>query len=396
MENNNYSTLSKGLILIIFTLFIFSCSPDPTKTVEQYLELTYKKNNAKKAYRLLSKDDQKFKSEEEFILEHKRKNLFNDRLKKKYKEKFSYEIEEGDYGIGDTIRVKALLYKPNSQLALKEMLVYAMASSSSMNDAEKDRFLEKHYENLIQQEDTELEVEQKEFTLIKENGDYKLFFNFGEPHREELLNQKIDNLNLIAEEKIRKMDYEGSKMIYKKMLALRNDETTREKLKSIDETICTQINLGQKKDIGKISVKPLRVEIKKILIEKKNWLGGDSKKEISKENYLVLTFLVSNQFEGEFFHLLEEGRYKRNYQVTDNYGNEMNPFIPDFDVLSVEENLTGKLLPGETRIVKAICEAPLSPKAEKFIWNMKLVVDNQNSTKEIAIRFNRKDIANLN
>jgi hypothetical protein len=113
---------------------------------------------------------------------------------------------------------------------------------------------------------------------------------------------------------------------------------------------------------------------------------------MSKEKYFVLTFLVTNQNEGEFFYLFEEGKHKRNHKVKDNFGNQMDQFIPEFDIISVEGNIEAKLLPGETRIVKAICEAPLSTKADKFIWEMRLVVDNRSTVKEAAIQFSRKDI----
>ena len=62
MGNNDYKALN-GVVILILSLFIFSCSPDPADTIEQYLELTYINNNAKKAYSLLSRYDLKFKSE---------------------------------------------------------------------------------------------------------------------------------------------------------------------------------------------------------------------------------------------------------------------------------------------------------------------------------------------
>jgi hypothetical protein len=258
--------ISGNFILLFLSFLIFSCSSRPEDIVEEYLELTYKKNNARKAYELLSKDDRKFKSEEEFILDHKRKNILNEKLKKKYVDKFSFQVEEIRHDFRDTVKVKAVLYKPGSSLVLNEMLIYAMASTAGLEEAEKEKIIQKYLDELANQEDSELEAEEKEFTLIRENGEYKLFFNFGKPYREKILEEQISALEEEAKDHLRKLNYEKARMIYKQMYSLKKDESTLEKLRQIDELICSQLHLGIKKDIGKISLKPLKVEVKNILL----------------------------------------------------------------------------------------------------------------------------------
>ncbi|MBX9852707.1 MAG: hypothetical protein K2X86_13255 [Cytophagaceae bacterium] len=384
--------------LIFFTLLsgLFSCTPAPEDTVKEYLESTFLDNNGKKAYKLLSSDDQKYKSEKDFITDIKRKNVFNEKMLNKYKEQFSYEILDVKYIGQDTALVKVSMTKPNTQNILQEMLTFAMtASLSTLSQNEKKEIIQDQFGRIMGSEDLELETEEKEFMLLKEQGEYKIFFNYGQPYKMELINQKISELEKKAEECLRVIDYQGALKTYRQMLSLKNDEFIRMKIEEIEEIQKNTVALGNSATLGNLTFSPQKIEVRKIKISRRNWLGNSPKISLSEERYLVLTFQVKNNTDGEVLEFDDERRYRKEHTVYDNYGNEMKEFDWEFDMESVEDYKSKKLGPGETREVRAVCESPLSGKAEKFLWKVKLYTDNKKTENYAYIKFNKGEISSV-
>jgi hypothetical protein len=257
------------------------------------------------------------------------------------------------------------------------MLTYAMtASLSSLSNEDRKEMIQDQFGRIMKSDDLELETEEKIFTLVKENGEFKLFFNYGEPYKTQLLNQRIEEMEKEAEEYVRTIEYEKALASYKEMTVLdRNNESLKFRLAELESITKKITRLGNDLTLGKLTFEPIKIEIKKIKLNKKSW--ASDKEVLSEEAYLVLTYQVRNNTDGEVFEFEDSRRYIKENAVYDNYGNEMSEYEMEYDTESVEDYKPRKLAPGETRVVKAVCEAPLSQKVEKFLWKVRLYIDNK-------------------
>jgi hypothetical protein len=387
--NLNYMRLC---ILAGVLFALTGCGEKPEDTVKKYLDYTFLDNNGKKAYKLLSADDKKYKGEKEFISEVKRKNIFNHKILKKYKSQFNYEILETRQR-GDTTFVKVSLTKPNSQNILHEMITFAMSTSfSKINEEEKNSIMHEQFGKILKSEEIETETEEKEFAVIEENGNYKIYLDLGYPYKQEVLDSLTSKLESEAEEHIRLIDFNAALNSYKKILALRSTNDTKQKILDLEIQEKNTVELGEKLLIGKLIFKPKKAEVRKINITRANWLDEEEKNIISEEEYFVLTFDITNNCEGEVFSFDEENKYKKEHTVYDNFGNIMSEFDLQYYMEHVENYIHKKLRPGETREVKAVCEAPLSKKSEKFLWKVKLFTDNKKTEDYAYVSFEKNEI----
>jgi len=393
MKSKFYNDYKLWLLLFgsIFTLS--SCSLTPEEKVKKYIEYTFLNADGAKAYKLLCTEDQKYKSQKEFETEIKRKNVFNDKFLRKYREHFNYEILETDFVAEDTIKIKVQLTKPNTSNLVQEMITLAMATSvNKIPDNQKNEIMEEHFGKLMKSDDIELETEEKEFILIKEKGEFKIFLNLGYPYKMELLNQRIEELEKEAKEKIRRIDFDGALKMYDQIHKLNPSEELGFRTSEIKDILNHTVKLGQEIKTGNLIVRPTKVEIRKIKIDKKNWIDKNPLTMESSEPYFVMTFHVKNNCEGEVFEIFESNRFKKKNVVYDNFGNEMKEFMLDYDMINVEGNQMKQICPGEARQFRAICEPALSPTANKFIWKMRLFNDNKKTEDNIYISFDRNEI----
>jgi hypothetical protein len=393
MKREAYLNLRYVYIIILFTAVLCSCGKSPEEQLKSYLEYTILENDGESAYDLLSDEDQKYKTKEEFSSELKRKNLFNEKFLKKYSDLFNYEIIETKKLNEDTIKIIVSLTKPNTTNIVQEMLAMAMATSiNRMPSPQKKELLEEQFVKIMKSEEVEVETEEKEFTLIRENGQYKVFLNLGYPHKLEMLNHKIESLEKEAEEKIRRIDFENALAIYQKIGTLKKDAGAENRIKNIEDILSHRIQLGEKIKAGNIVLKAEKVELRKIRIFKKNWASNTPIVSESEEPLFVLSFNVLNNCEGEVIEIFENKRYKRNNTIYDNFGNEMKEFLLDFDMMNIEGYEHKKIRPGESKKMIAVCEPGLSPKANKFIWKMNVFTDNKQTEQQIYISFSTDQI----
>lgn len=389
---NNHNTRSVYFFTLVL-LLLAGCAPKPEDAVIEYLDNTFLDNNGKKAYKLLSSDDRKYKAEEEFISEIRRKNMFNEKILKKYRDQFAYEIVETKHLNVDTALVKVILTKPSAHNILHEMVTFAMTTSfTKMSEEEKNGIMQEQFGRIMKDSEIQVETEEREFIAVRENGAYKLYLNLGAPHKMAILEQKLKELELIAEEQERVIDYEGALKTYRSMLELQKDEYILARISEIEKIRQNTVTLGNKIQLGKLEVKPKKIEVRKINYDRKNWLDGNPDRITSEEEYFVLTFDVTNNCEGEVFGFYDESRYKKEHRVFDNYGNIMDEFTMKFDMESVEGYKHKKLPEGETAEVRAVCEAPLSRKATTYLWRIKLYTDNKKTEEFVYVTFGKGDI----
>lgn len=395
MKSKFYNEYKLWLLLFGLMGTLSSCSLTPEEKVKKYIECTFLNADGAKAYKLLSSEDQKYTSEKEFETEIKRKNVFNDKFLRKYREHFNYEILETKYVNEDTVKIKVQLTKPNTSNLVQEMITLAMATSvNKISDNQKKEIMEEHFGKLMKSDAIELETEEKEFILVKENEEYKIFLNLGYPYKMELLNHRIEELEKDAKEKIRRIDFEGALKVYDEIHKLKPSEELGFRTSEIKEVLNHTVKLGEEIKTGNLIIRPTKIEMKKIKIEKKNWLDRNPLIVESTEPYFVMTFNVKNNCEGEVFEIFESNRFKKKNVVYDNFGNEMKEFQLDYDMISVEGNQMKQICPGEARQYRAICEPALSPRASKFVWKMRLFTDNKKTEDNIYISFNRDEIVN--
>lgn len=392
LNKKNYHTYKFPILAFAF-LILTGCSSKPEDSVKEYLDYTFLDNNGKKAYKLISIDDQKYKSEEEFVSEIRRKNMFNEKILKKHRGQFSYEIVDTKYLNEDTALVKVTLTKPNTHVILHEMVTFAMTTSfSRMSEEEKNNVMQEQFGKIIKNDEIGLEKEEKEFIVVREEDDFKIYLNLGEPEKQKIINQRINELESKAEEQKRVIDFQGALDTYRSMYSIEKEETTLTRIEEIEKIQKQTGKLGDKIKVGKLIVTPKKIEVRKVNYDKKNWLEDAPKKFTSEDFYLVLTFDVTNNCEGEVFEFYDESRYKKEHTVFDNFGNTMNEFSLAFDMESVEGYKHKKLPGGETMEVKAVCEAPLSRTAQNFLWRMKLYTDNKKTEDFAYVSFSKKDI----
>lgn len=393
LQTTTSRNIYKLTILALIIITLTSCGSSPEKTVENYLDYTFLDNNGKKAYYLLSSDDHKYKSETDFVYETKRKNIFNEKILKKYKDQFSYEILETKNLNDDTVLVKVALRKPNTQNIIHEMISFAMTSSlSQMTYEAKNDVMQEQFGKIMNSDELEIETEEKEYLIVRENGEYKIHLNLGQDKKMQLLNERLSEMESQAEEQKRIIDFSGALKTYKSMLAMHKDSYIESEIADLEKIGRNTVQLGKKITLGKLNLLAKKIEVRKVKITKKNWLDEAPKNVLSTENYLVLTFDVTNNCEGEVFEFYDANRYKKEHMVYDNYGNMMDEFNLEFDMNTVEDYFHKKLPAGETMEVRAVCEAPLSKKADKFLWKIRLYTDNKKTEDYAYISFTRDQI----
>jgi hypothetical protein len=379
-------------LFILSSFILFGCKNEPEEVVEDYLDMTFLNNNGKKAYRLLSTEDKTYKSEKEFIEETKKRNILTDNIIEKYKDQFYYQIIETKHA-NDTAIVRVSLTRPDADNIIHEMISFAMISAiTKQSPEEKNAAMEVKLAELLKGNESATITEEREFRVIKEKESYKLFLNLGLPQKMEKMQAQIEMLNTQAEEELRLINFESAVNTYKKMISIQYNEKTHQKIQEIENIKKNTVNLGEKIYAGNIIFSPKTVEVRKVNIAKVNWYGGFAYESLTHEDHFVLSYEITNNSDGQVFAHEDENKYKKEHVVHDNFGNVMTEFDMNYDMEHVEKNTYKKLEPGETRVVKAVCEAPLSKTASQFLWQVKLYTDNKKSSSYVYISLNRDDI----
>jgi hypothetical protein len=379
-------------LIILIAFILFGCKTQPEEVVEDYLDHTFLNNDGKKAYKLLSTDDKTYKSEKEFIEETKKRNILTDNILDKYKEQFYYQIIETRH-TKDTSIVRVSLTRPNADNVIHEMISFAMISAiTKQSPEEKNAAMEVKLAELLNGSELTTITEEREFRVIKEKQNYKLYLNLGLPQKMEKMQAQIDMLNTQAEEELRLINFEGAVNTYKKMISIQYNDKLHQKIQEIENIRKNTVNLGEKIYAGNVIFSPKSVEVRKVNIAKVNWYGGFAYESLTHEDHFVLSYEITNNSDGEVFAHEDENKYKKEHVVHDNFGNVMTEYDMNYDVEHVEKNNFKKLQPGETRIVKAVCDAPLSKTASQFLWQVKLYTDNKKSSSYVYISLNKDDI----
>lgn len=397
MSRNIISTIYLRYILnfhfIVFGIItLSSCSDSPEKVVENYLDYTFLESEPEKAYSLLSKEDKFYKTKDAFINWINSNDSFSEQIKEKYKAQFDYEILSTQWK-GDTATVRVKLVKPAADKVLKDVVGLAMISLFSGDDDTEKKNITKEISSILKNKDLGKVEEEKEFLLVKEKKDYKIFLNFGLPSKMAQLKGKIEELHTKADEEFRKINFSEALNTLGQIKTLdAKDQKAIYKIKEINRIKENTTTLDNIISAGNLHVKPISIEIRKIKIAKDPIFGVKSKSEFSKENYIVLTYLVRNTSEEEAFFHLDEDLQNTEVEVRDNFGNSFTQYLYDPGYETVEDMTFKKMAPGETRLCAAICEAPLAKKAEKFLMKLKLFKDNKQTMDSIYISFTKDEI----
>ncbi|MFN6946171.1 MAG: hypothetical protein ACK4ND_14570 [Cytophagaceae bacterium] len=387
---NSYTKAIYGLT-VLSLLVMTGCRQSPERVVEKYLEYTFLDNKGKKAYKLLSAEDKSYKTEKEFLKDFRKNNILDGKVIKKYADKYDYEITHVRSN-GDSSFVKVRLTKPNAENILNEMVNYAMFTVlTKKNEYEKNASVVEKFNQLLLSSAAETVTEEKEFIVIKENRKYKLFLDLGLPVKKEKIREQVQELKNSATKNEKFINYDAALKTYKKMYSMEKDEEVRGKIDELEYMKKNTIGIGEERQFGNLKFKPEKIEVRRVNMMKMNWYAGVPVRDVSDEEYFVLTFTATNTSKDQIFSYEDENKHITENMVRDNLGNTMHEFGPSYDIYCVEDNEYKKLGPGESRKYKVVCDAPVTM-ADLFLWEIKLYTDNQKTEERAFIPFERVEI----
>lgn len=372
--------LAAGIICAIVA-FISGSKTTPEQVVNQYLQYTFMDNNGEKAYSLLSADDKKYVSKEEFDREIKKNNVLNKQILKEYEEFFNYEIT-GTRRSADTIYVEVEMTKPNALNVLREMVGYAMLTAfSTMTEEQQNQAIENKFKNIMMSKDRLTVTSHQTFILIPEGEGYKIYLNLGRPHKVKELEAKLFSLEFRAEEQIRLIDFEGALQTYREMVAMAPHSELKKDLDKVEKIVHSTAAPGENIVRGYLKFTPKLIKIEPLNLTP----------DRPARDYLTMRFSVKNVSEGEVFEITDDDMKQINMinGVRDNFGNA----IKGVKILPYgHSDSTFTVAPGESKEFMAVCEKPLSKAAEKFLWELRLVTTNRGSIKPFLVSFSKKDL----
>ncbi|WMJ71607.1 hypothetical protein RCC89_00250 [Cytophagaceae bacterium ABcell3] len=385
------ATLCWNCALLLAFIFLTGCAQKPETIVEKYLEYTFLDDNGEEAYKLLSSEDQFYEAEEVFTSKLRKENMLNKKILQKNASSFKYEIIDSKTS-GDTTQVRVRLTRPNAEEILSNILSHAMVTALSPDEEDgKIEHATKKFNELLHDNAVESEIEEKEFTVIKENNKYRLYLNLGRPYKLEKIKQQVKELKKAAADHEKRLDFSRALDNYNQIKTLDADKEALKRITNIRNIKENTVELGKSRKFGHLEFTPEKIELRTINLMRMNWHLGRPVQEKSNSEYLVLTFKATNTSQDQKFCYGEKDKYYRENVVRDNIGNVLNEIGPSYDIYRVEDNDFKKLGPGESATYTVVCESPVDV-AEDYLWEIELYTDNQKNKQKAYIRFSKEDI----
>lgn len=376
--------------MAVMAVFVFSsCNQKPESVVKKYLDRTFLDNNGTRAYELLCQEDKTYMSREDFSREVRKKNVLSKKVLEKYEDYFSYEIISSE-DKGDTVYVTAQLNRPNAVNVLSDLVSYAMLTPfSSLSPEEQMEAIRQKFDAIMMSKDRLMVTNEHIFKVLKEDKGYRLFLNLGYLEKQKRVQALVNKLLIQAHEYERTANYDKALQYYERAFDLKRDTEIRERIEKLTNIRESMLSLGHGRRLGNLYFTPLKVEQRPAWLKK---FDGSDFFEITSEEWLIFTYEVKNISEGEVFAIEDEFLYKTESLVVDNFGNKMRELRPDAFTREIEGKRWCRLKPGEVRVFKTACEAPLSDSASKFIWKINLITNNNNREEMAYLSFSRSDI----
>lgn len=177
----------KFILVVFLSFLLFSCSGGGAKAVVSAYLNSLKKSDYESAYKLISGSDKDVKTEETFADE--KQSEFGLLFTSLVMDSLSFKVGDETTEENSAKVSVELSYKDYSSLG-GDILASALGSAFSGKDSDsiKDEITTK-----IKSSDVPEKNESKEFSLVKENGEWKIFFNWENEQKVSALLEKAKN-----------------------------------------------------------------------------------------------------------------------------------------------------------------------------------------------------------
>ena len=371
-------------IFVLFSVLLIGCSS--SKPEDRLLDfLNAQKNfNNELAYSLLTEEDKNYKPYSEFNeIKGKDANLIMP-LMSKLADHVKFEV----LSIEDQTDTAFVLVKEtavNIDRIMKSVFGFGdMFTMMALNEKERIELIEDKLSAYIdKKEELPFNTSEKKYTLIKENGDYKVFMNYALPHKTEELNMSIADLK-------KNFRYDEALDLVNNFLSKNDSEEIRKVREYLEEMKASTTMLNTPITIGSLEFIPLTIAVQNIEYFKKSW--NRTTKKNSNEKYFVMEYKVKNISKAQVFAPRDFSSWTKYNYITDNDGNEMKVANLGYGSY-VDSNKKIKLQPGDKTTFHAVCKSPANENANHYLWTVLLRVNNQEKdyTQNIRIKFTKDE-----
>jgi hypothetical protein len=256
-----------------------------------------------------------------------------------------------------------------------------------MTEKESTEYFEdKLTEYLKNNEAPIIEIENS-YVLVKENGQFKVYMNYGLPFKIAEFEEKMEDL-------LSNFQFNEA-LLYANQFYSKNEATkVKSTIEKLEEKIKRVTNLNKSITIGSIEFTPLKIEIKEVDYFIKNW--NSIVKKTTQEKYFVLTYKLRNISKAQVFSPRQFTSYSNYNFIQVNTGNKMDVANIEYGAY-IDQEVFKLLQPNEEIVYHAVCYSPANENANNYLWNLQLRVSNQegNNTNYFLTSFTSKDFTIL-
>jgi hypothetical protein len=369
-------------ILTFFLSFILSCSPDkPDDILISFLNARDKDINLEKAYELLSSEDKALKSFDEFT---QMKSDLSKASAKDIQDFVSFEILKSEV-VSDTIYTTVKEKKPDWDIIAKGLIGLGEGFQMlGMDQNQRLKFLKSKISTYVETNKALPTLEEVvTYTMIKEDGEYRVFQNYGLPAKMIEFEKSIEEFEKVY-------DYEGALNFANKFYQKNRNKEVATRLNEIQMKNDNIARLNTPLTIGSLEFTPLSIEVKNVEYSYKEW--NKVKKKVTEEKFFLLTYKVKNSSKAQVFSPRQFSSWSKYNFVSDDAGNEMPVADLGYNAY-IDEEKNKQLQPGEEIMFHAVCKSPANENASRYLWTLKLRVNNQEDdyTHDFKIKFNNSE-----
>lgn len=370
-----------SLGLVLFT----SCNSNkPEETIMSFLKAKNKDLNFEKAYDLLTTEDKSYKTLEQFDESKGSNAQMVKPIIEKLSDKVNFEIVKTELK-NDTAFITVRETTPDIKRITSGIFGLGDAfKMMGMDEKERIEYFEDKLSDYIKDnKDIPMSEDENLYTLIKEDGNYKVFMNFGLPIKLEEFYGKIKELES-------KFQFEDAIKLTNNFISKNRSASAISEVNDINDKLQRVTRLNKPIIIGSLEFTPQSIEVKNVEYFVKNYRSEE--KKVSTEKYFVMTYKVKNVSKAQVFGPRDFSSFSDYNFILDESGNKMT--VPDMPYGAFIDRDTEKPIQPEEEIVfHAICKSPANENAENFLWNLQLRINNQerDNTAFFLIRFSNKD-----
>jgi hypothetical protein len=378
--------MKKQFIFFSLGLALFtSCSSNtPEETIMSFLKAKNKDLNFEKAYDFLTSEDKSYKTLQEFDESKGSNAQMVKPIIEKLSDKVSFEIFETLLR-NDTVLIGVKEITPDIKKITSSIFGLGDAFKlMGMDEKERMEYFEDKLSDYIKDmKDIPISEAVNVYTLVKEDGKYKVFMNYGLPIKLGEFYSKIEELES-------KLQFEEALALTNNFISKNQSVSSIKKVKGISDKVKSVTSLNKPIIIGSLEFTPQNIEVKNVDYFEKNYRG--EQKKVTTEKYFLLTYKVKNVSKAQVFGPRNFTSFSDYNFILDDSENKM--MVPDMPYGAfIDRDVEKPLQPDQEIVFHAICKSPANENAENYLWNLQLRINNQerDNTAFFLIRFSNKD-----